>query len=135
MLWRCARKPSVNLSAGSGSTEPPGNIVFRVLLLRSREDPLGLIEFDQLSEIHERGKIRAARRLLHVVGDDRDAVVGLQLGDQLLDALRRNRIQGRGGLVEQQDLGLDCYGARDTEALLLAARQPKPALPELVFDL
>src|SRR6266853_1282525 len=64
-----------------------------------------------------------SRRLLHIVRYERNAIVRFQLGDQLLDALRRYRIERRGGLVEQQDLRLHRDGAGDAQALLLPAGQ------------
>src|SRR5271170_1221010 len=106
-----------------------------MFLFRAGKDALGFIKLDQLAEIHERGVIRGTSRLLHVVRDDRDAVVRSQLGDQFLDALRGDRVECRGWLVEQQDLRPHRYGARDAQPLLLAARQTEPALLQLVFDL
>ena len=87
-----------------------------------REDSFGLVEFDQFAQVKKSGVIGAARRLLHVVRHHGDAIVGLQLGDQLLDALGRDRVERRGGLVEQQHLGFDGNGAGDAQTLLLPAR-------------
>src|SRR2546425_7959476 len=67
------------------STKPPGDVILGVLLLRLHEDLVGRPEFDQVAEVHVGGVVGAARRLLHVVRDDHDRVVGLQLVDQLLD--------------------------------------------------
>src|SRR5215216_2457288 len=121
--------------ATASSAEAAGDVIFGLLLRGVRKDALGLVEFDQLAEIEERGVIGAARRLLHVVRHDRDAVVGLELGDQLLNALGRNRIEGGGRLVEQQDLGANCDRAGDAQPLLLAAGQALPALRQLVLYL
>ncbi len=49
--------------------------------------------------------------------------------------LRRDRVERRGGLVEQQDLRLHRNGAGDAEALLLAAGERQAALMELVLHL
>src|SRR5437016_4447885 len=122
-------------SVPDGSTKPAGDVVFGVLLLWAREDALGFVELDQLSEIHERGIIGAACRLLHVVSDDRNAVVGLQLRDQLLDPLGRDRVQRRGRLVEQKDLRPDRNRTGDAQPLLLPARKAEAALPQLILDL
>ncbi|MNZ94954.1 hypothetical protein D3C78_1140760 [compost metagenome] len=65
---------------------------------------------------------------------DDHRVVVLQLGDQLFDLGRGNRIQGRAGLVEQQHFGLDRNAARNAQALLLAAGQARAALLQLVLD-
>ena len=61
---------------------------------------------DQIAEMEEGGALRDARGLLHVVGDDDDGVVLLQLVDQLLDMGRGDRIERRARLVHQDDLGL-----------------------------
>src|SRR5205814_8689339 len=66
---------------------------------------------------------------------DHERVVALQLVHQLLDLLGRNRVERRGGLVEQEYLRLDRNRPRDTQALLLAARERERAALEPVFDL
>src|SRR6185369_6319609 len=77
------------------SAEATGDIVFGLFLVGMREDDRGLVELDQLAQIHEGGVVGGARRLLHVVGDDRDAVLVAQLADQLLDLCGRDRVEGR----------------------------------------
>ena len=99
------------------------------------KNAFGLVELDQLAEIHKGRVVGAAGRLLHVMGDNRDAVVVFQLCDQFLDALGRERVQRRRRLVEQQDLRLHRDGACNAQPLLLPAREAEPALPELVLDL
>jgi hypothetical protein len=69
------------------------------------------------------------------VGDDDDRVVALQLVDQLLDALRGDRIERRGGLVHQQHFGLDGQRPGDAQALLLAAGQRQRRFVQPVLDL
>src|SRR6516225_2813811 len=101
-----------------------------MLLLRVGEDAFRFVKLDQLAEINEGGVVGAARRLLHVVGNDGDTVVGFQLGDQLLDALGREWVERRGGLVEQQNFRLDRDRAGNAQALLLPARKAEPTLPE-----
>src|SRR6185437_3762169 len=88
------------------SAEASGDVVFGLSLLGMGEDRFRLVELDKLAQIHEGGIVRAPRRLLHIVRDDDDAIVGFELGDQLLDALGGDRVERRGGLVEQQNLGL-----------------------------
>ena len=78
-------------------------------------------------EAEERGHLGDARGLLHVVRDDHDRVVALQLVHQVLDRLRRDRVERGGGLVEQDHLRLDRDRARDAEALLLAAGEAERA--------
>ena len=57
------------------------------------KNAFGLVELDQLAEIHEGRVVGAAGGLLHVVGDDGNAVVVFQLGDQLFDPLSTQRIE------------------------------------------
>jgi len=73
--------------------------------------------------------------LLHVVRDDNDSVAGLELVDQLLDALRRDRVERRGGLVHQQDLGLHRERARDAQPLLLSPRERQRGGVQPILDL
>ena len=80
-------------------------------------------------------KSEHARGLLHVVGHDQDRVVLLELFDQLLDVAGGDRVERRGRLVEQQHVGPQRDGARDAQALLLAAGQAQRALLQLVLDL
>src|ERR1700733_2546337 len=82
------------------SAEPAGDVVLRAPIARRRENLVGVVEFDQIAEIHEGGLVGDARGLLHVVGDDRDGVVLRQFLDQFLDLGGRNRIERRTGLVE-----------------------------------
>ena len=99
------------------------------------EDPLGLVELDQLAPIEEAGVVRDPRRLLHVMGDDHDRVVLLELEDQLLHLLRGDRVERRAGLVHQQHLGLVAQRPGDAEPLLLAAREAGARLLEPVLHL
>ena len=86
-------------------------------------------------EPEERGDVRDARRLLHVVRHDDDRVVRLELVDQLLDALRGDRIERRRRLVHQQDLRLDGQRAGDAQPLLLAAGERQRRGVQPVLDL
>ena len=90
---------------------------------------------DQVAEVEERRLLADARRLLHRVGDDDDGEVLAQLVDQLLDDGGRDRIERRARLVHQDDFGRDGDGARDAEALLLAAGEAGAGLVEAVLDL
>src|SRR5713226_868992 len=117
------------------SAEAAGDVVLGAAIARRRENLVGLVEFDQLAKIHERGLVRDTRGLLHVMGDDGDSVVLRQLLDQFLDLGGRNRIERRAGLVEQDHLGPHRHGAGDAEPLLLAAGQAQAGGIELVLDL
>src|SRR3954470_23450659 len=133
------RSSSWNSCRDSGTPtdlpELPGDVFLRPAVTRIREDLLGLVELDQVAAQHERGLLRDARRLLHVVRDDDDRVALLELGDELLDAQRGDRVKRRARLVHKDHLGLDGDRARDAEALLLAAREPDARLVQAVLDL
>src|SRR6202161_321510 len=117
------------------STEPAGDVILRASIARRREYLVGVVEFDQLAEIHEGGLVGDARGLLHVVGDDRNRVVLRQFLDQFLDLGGRDRIERRTGLVEQDHLGEHRHGARDAKPLLLATGQAEAGGVQLVLDL
>src|SRR5580704_14183308 len=117
------------------SAEPAGDVVLGASIARRGEDLVGVVEFDQLTKIHERGLVRDPRGLLHVMGDDGDGVVLGQFLDQLLDLGGRDRVERRTRFVEQDHLGPHRDGAGDAEALLLAAGQAQPVGTELVLDL
>src|SRR5215467_5264057 len=117
------------------SAEATGDIVLRAPVARRREYLAGRVELGQLAQIHERREIRDAGGLLHVMRDDHDRIVRLELVDQLLDLGGRDRIERRAGLIEQDHLGFHRNGARDAQALLLAARQAQAIGRELVLDL
>jgi hypothetical protein len=57
---------------------------------------------------------------LQVVRDDNDGQLRFQLEQQLLDFLRRDRVERGAGLVEQQDLRFVGERSSDAESLLLA---------------
>src|ERR1700741_4441988 len=83
--------PSGSVSVGpvmAVSAEPPRDIVLGASIARRREKIAGLVEFHELAQIHEGGVVGHARGLLHVVGDNHDRIVVLELVDQLFD-LRR----------------------------------------------
>src|SRR3954469_14195546 len=131
----CSPAMSNSLLSRPGSTKTPGDVGLRALVRRCREQRFSRTELHQFTEIHESGEVRDARGLLHVVGDDHDRVILLQLVDQLLDLGRRDRVERRARLVEQDDLGLHRHGARDAEALLLATGQAEAVGAKLVLDL
>ena len=57
-----------------GSAEPARDVGLGLRIGGLGEDVAGVAEFDQAAQVEERGPVRAARRLLHVVGDDHDGV-------------------------------------------------------------
>ena len=86
-------------------------------------------------DAEERGHVGDACSLLHVVRDDHDRVVVLELVHQVLDARGRDRIERRSRLVHQDHVRLDGERARDAEALLLAAGEPERVVLEPVLHL
>ena len=62
------------------------------------------------------GQARVVRR-----DDDRRAVLDRKIGEQLDDLAARRRVEIAGRLVREHDARLDRQGARDRDALLLAA--------------
>src|SRR6266849_11112667 len=117
------------------SAEPAGDVVLGTSIARRRENLAGLVEFDQLTQIHEGGLVRDPRGLLHVMCDDGDGVVLRQFLDQFLDLGGGNRIERRAWLVEQDHLVPHRHGAGDAKPLLLAAGQAEAAGVQLVLDL
>src|SRR5512139_2837735 len=94
----------IAVSRARRSAEAAGDVVLGFLAARLEEDRVGLVELDQLAEVHVRSVVRHPRRLLHVVRDDQDRHLLLELPDQLLDARRGDRVERGGRLVEQHDL-------------------------------
>src|SRR5271156_5376586 len=109
--------------SGCALSKPACNVVFRTLVGGRRKNPFRLVEFDQLAQKEKASEFSHARSLLHIVRDNNDCKLFLELEDQLFNLSRRNGIQSRAGLVHEQDLWLDRQGARNAEPLLLSARQ------------
>src|ERR1017187_4250999 len=117
------------------STEPAGHIIFRLFLRWTGENLPGHVEFHQFAQIKERGEIRHARGLLHVVGHNHNRVVLFQFQDQVLYFRRGQRVECRGRFVHEQHLRLHGERARNAQALLLAARKADGRRVQAVFDL
>ncbi len=81
------------------STETSANIIFGLFLGGISKYFLGRIDLDQPAHVEESGDVGTPARLLHVVGDDDDGVVLLQLVDELLDLDRGDGIERGTGLV------------------------------------
>src|SRR5258708_9982593 len=77
------------------SAKPAGDVVLGTSIARRREDLAGLVEFDQLTEIHEGGLVRSARGLLQVVGDSGDRVGLRALLGEVPGPGRGNRVGTR----------------------------------------
>src|SRR5258708_10341457 len=108
----------------SSSAEPAGDVVFGLFLLRLDENLVGHAEFNHFSEIHIRRIVRNACGLLHVMRDDHDRIVVLQLVHELLDATRRDRIESLGRLVQVPPLRFYGESARHAQPPLLSPHEP-----------
>src|SRR3954454_19964319 len=134
--WNCPRRSA----DGMASAELAGDVVLGPRVLRLGEDRVRVVDLHQHAgpagalDVEEGRVVARARGLLHVVGHDHDRVVLLELGDEVLDGQRRDRVERRGGLVHEQDLGLDRRGAGDAQALLLAAGEAGAGLAQAVLD-
>ena len=69
------------------------------------------------------------------MGHDDHSVVLFQLAHQLLHLHGGAGVQSAGGLIHQQDFGLDSQGAGNAQALLLAAGKAQSTLFQAVLDL
>src|SRR6266545_3743298 len=80
--------------------EAARDVILGALVRRRGEELRGLVVLDEHAraagvvhlEAEERGPVGHARRLLHVVGNDHDRVVPLEVVHQLLDACRGDRV-------------------------------------------
>src|SRR5262245_1637064 len=118
---RHAGKYSALTNRACHSPKTTGDVVIGTTLFGRRKEPLGRADLDQLSQVHERGDIRDPRGLLQVVRDDDDAELVAKVEQRLFDAQRRDRVERRGGLIEEDYLGLQRDRAGDAQALLLTA--------------
>src|SRR5260370_38359163 len=82
---------------------------------------MGGVELDTFTVEEEAGVFCDAGGLLHVVGDDGDGVLGLELEDELFDLRGGDGVERGSGLVHEKNLRVDGEGAGDAHALLLAA--------------
>ena len=82
-------------------------------------------ELDDLAEVHDRDAMGDVLHHREVVGDEDEAEpeTGLQILEQVDDLCAHRDVEGRDGLVADQELGLDRKGAGDADALALAARE------------
>src|SRR3954471_22345239 len=128
-VWECP------VAIWISSAVAAGNVVPRPLDSGIGEDLRRVVELDEVAEVEEGGLLRDPRRLLHVVGDDDDGEAIAHLVEQLLDLGCRDRVERRGRLVEQDDVGLHRDGARDAQPLLLPAGKRQRAGIELVLHL
>src|SRR5437868_214873 len=141
---RSGRRSPCRRRARSFSAEAAGHVILGPPVGGCGEDLRGRVVLDQLAEPlslvaardgEERGHVGDTRGLLHVVRDDDERVLALEVEQGLVDRLRRDRIECRRGLVHEHDVRLDGDRTRDTEALLLAAGEREAAGLEAILDL
>src|ERR1019366_10252929 len=113
--------------------KPAGNVVFCLLLAWILENRVGRAELNHLAKKEEAGKIRDARRLLHVVGHNHNRGFRLEGKQEVLNLSRRNRVQRRARFIQQKHLGFHRQCTGDAQPLLLSAGQPEGGLVQLVF--
>ena len=104
---------------------------------RVPEDLGGRSLLDDLAEVHDRDAVGDLAHGLEVVADQQVAEVALALdaAQQAEDLPADGDVEGSGGLVEQQDAGLDGQCPRDADALALAAAElAGVAVEELVVE-
>src|SRR5918999_6009106 len=104
------------------SSESPRDVGLGTLLPGTGEQLLCRTGFDETPEIEKGGVVGEAPGLLQIVRHDDDGELLLELVQQLLDALRRDRVQRAGRFVEQQQLGIVRERPRNAESLLLSTR-------------
>ncbi|GJC99127.1 hypothetical protein ColKHC_07953 [Colletotrichum higginsianum] len=75
---------------------------------------------DDLAGVHDNDVVGVADGRQAVGDGDDGAVLGRRLLNGTLDALLAGRVEGRGGLVEHEDLGIADEGAGEGDALTLA---------------
>src|SRR4051794_40466163 len=106
----CSSSPwKPDLRFTPASSEATGDVVLGALVARVREHLLGVVVLDEHAGpgvadlVHlggeERAAVAHAGRLLHVVGDDHDRVLGLDLVHEILDATGGDRIERGARLV------------------------------------
>ena len=83
----------VPAESGCALSKPACNVVFRPLVGGGGEDFLGLVVLDQAAHKEKSGQLGDARRLLHVMSNNHDGVVLLQLKNQFFDLAGGNRIE------------------------------------------
>ena len=82
-------------SARTTLTKPTSNVILGPLVDGLGEQLRRGSELHQLTEQEKPGRVGHPRRLLHVVRDDHDGEIALELEDQLLDARGGDRIERR----------------------------------------
>src|SRR5262245_10413006 len=130
--------------SSAGSAEAAGDVVLGARVGGIAEDLVGggvlheharaVVAFGAHLGGEEGRAIADPRGLLHVVGDDHDRVLRLELLHQVLDAAGGDGIERRAGLVHEEHLGVGGDGPGDAQPLLLTAREPHGGALQAVLD-
>ena len=97
------------------------------------EDLVCAAFLDDLAEIHEDDVVGDAERLAKGMGNHHDAVVFLQLCEELLHLLAADWVEGRGALVGKQVAWFYGKTAGEAETLLLTTAQLGSRTLQAVF--
>src|SRR5690606_32846867 len=121
---------------GAGSVgEDLGEEVAGPVALGVGEERVGGVLLDDLAVGHEHDPVGGAAGEAHLVGDhDHGHPLLGQVGHDVEDFLDHFGVEGGGGLVEEDDLGVHRQGAGDGHALLLAAGELGGVLVGLFGD-
>src|SRR4029450_4593014 len=130
-----APPPARPAPAARSVADDLGEEVLGPLGPRVGEELLGRGGLQDPAAVHEHDPVGRRPGEAHLVADhDHGHAGGGQVAHDVQDLVDHLRVQGRGGLVEQQQLGVHGQGAGDRHPLLLAARQLGRQLVGLVLD-
>src|SRR5215212_9686422 len=127
--------PCLGGPAARSVADDLGEEVLGPLGPRVGEELLGWGGLQDPAAVHEHDPVGRRPGEAHLVADhDHGHAGGGQVAHDVEDLVDHLRVQGRGRLVEQQELGVHGQGAGDRHPLLLAARQLGRQLAGLVLD-
>ena len=96
---------------------------------------IGLAALGHVPHVEESGAVEHAARLLHVVRHNHDGALFDHALHELLDRQGRDRVEGRAGAVEQDDVRMHGERTGDAQTLLLTTGERKGTLVQLVLNL
>ena len=128
---RVRRQRLAHDELGSGPQAPPldrrnrGEQRVRVRMLGALEERVTRADLDHLAVVHHRNRVRHVAHHGEVVCHEevREPELLLELAQEVEDLGLDRHVDGRYGLVENNELGPEREGARDADALALAARE------------
>ena len=100
--------------------------------MRGGHERIGVSDDAAVGQLDDAGRVLVGQ--LGVVRDHDDEAVAGHVAQQVHDLHARLGVEGAGGLVGQQDLGVVDEGARDGDALHLAARHLRGLLVDVVLQ-